>query len=141
MAFQGPKLTNTDLLHTYKLSFDHSSGIIELPVKIKTASYTVLLTDSGTVFTTYGATGAITFTLSAPIKKGVFYIFLNGVDQDMIITNGTADEMITFNDTQADGVAASTTSEQIGAMILVFCDGNAYYAAVINNGATQTVAT
>lgn len=104
----------------------------------KTADYTVKLADSGTFFTTYGDAGAIIFTLPSAIKKGVFYLFAQSTDQNMTVTAGTADTLITYNNLAADGVACSTGSHKIGAVILVYCDGNKYHAACIS-GHTFTV--
>lgn len=87
-----------------------------LRVVAKTASYTVLEADHGTVFTTEGAGGAVTFTLpaTADLPTGWYCDFFNAADQDMIVAGGTADTMVVFNDLAADSIAFSTTAEQIG---------------------------
>lgn len=91
----------------------------------KAASYTVKppLDSPGTVFTTAGATGAITFTLPTPGPgtRGWWYRFKNLVDQNMIVAAGVADTLICFNDLTADSLAASTSGEKIGAEIEVEC--------------------
>jgi len=109
-------------------------------VQVKTADYTVLLSDSGTFFTTYGDTGAIIFTLPAVLKKGFFAYFIQSTDQDMTITAGTVDTMITYNDLTADGIATSTANHQIGSLLMVLCDGNAYHGFNLG-GHTLTVNT
>lgn len=109
-------------------------------IQVKTANYTVKESDSGTTFTTYGDGGAITFTLPTNAKKGSWYRFIQSVDQSLTVTNGTADELITYNDTQADGLACSTGSHKVGAVIEVVCDGNRFHAWV-TSGNTKTVNT
>lgn len=141
--YQGPnqwlKQLRVDKL--LDLSKDYASGPqILLRVQTKTADYTVTLADSGTIFTTYGDTGAIIFTLPAVPKKGAFYLFFQSVDQDLTVNCAAADGMRTYNDLDADGVACSTTSHQIGALILVFGDGNMWNAACIS-GHTLSVTT
>ena len=42
----------------------------------KTASYTIVADDTGTVFTNYGATGAVTFNLPVTDAKGLTYTFV-----------------------------------------------------------------
>ena len=138
---QGPKQVYGNNLQQYKLTFCHTNGVIEYPVTTKTASYTVLLSDSGHIFTTHGATGAVVFTLPVTLKKGFYALFVNAVAQDMTITAGTEDTLITFNDAAADSVAVSTGSAEIGGAVLVFCDGNAFYAIGITVGVTYTVGT
>jgi hypothetical protein len=93
-------------------------------VVAKTADYTCTLDDSGTLFTTTGAGGAVIFTLPATANgAGVWYDFFNTVDQNMTVTAGTADTMITANELDADSVAFSTSSEKIGGCIRVVGDG------------------
>lgn len=110
----------------------------------KTADYTVLGTEPcGTTFTTRGAGAAVNFTLPAPKPQsaGLWYEFLNLVDQNMTVTAGTADTLIVDGDLTADSLAVSTASHKIGAVIRVFCDGTAWIANGQNVGATFTVAT
>jgi len=109
-------------------TLDEQNAVKLVRVQVKTADYTVLETDSGTTFTTYGDTGAIIFTLPTNPKKGLNYRFIQSTDQDLTITAGTADTLITYNNLLADGVATSTASHQIGAVIEVLADGNAFHA-------------
>lgn len=141
--FQGPKswLTHLKVTGLLDLSKDEDDGPkILLRSQNKTANYTVTLADSGTIFTNSGDDGAITYTLPTVIQKGWFAIFINMVDQDMTVTNGTADDMIAFNDIAADGVAFSTASNQIGQAFLVFCNGTNYVGLALTSG-TLTVNT
>ena len=77
-----------------------------LRVQTKTADYTVLETDSGTWFTTYGDTGAIVFTLPANPKKGLYYYFFQSTNQNISVNTSAADKMVTFNDLDADGITS-----------------------------------
>lgn len=141
--FQGPNqlLAKLKLNRLLDLRDDSGSGPkILLRIQTKTADYTCLATDSGTIFTTYGDTGAIVFTLPVAKIKGWFSIFVQSTDQSITVTNGTGDELITYNDVQADGVAFSTSSHKAGGCFLVFCDGNAYHAIAVSSH-TLTVNT
>lgn len=102
----------------------------------KGANYTVLASESGSVFI---ATAAVTFTLPAP-AAGLNYYFVNKTDANMTVNANAADKMITFNDVDADGVAFSTTSEKAGAILWVVSDGTMWYANKIG-GNTLTVST
>ena len=111
------------------------------PVTAKTANYTVTAAESGTLFTTTGATGAVTFTLPAKVA-GLHYWFYNTVDQDLIVAPDAVDTMVAFNDAEADSVATSTAGEQFGGAFYVVCDGTKWLAMNISAGAnTVTVAT
>jgi hypothetical protein len=98
------------------------------PIVAKTADYTVTQDDSGTVFTTYGASGAVTFTLPAK-AAGLVYTFVNAVNQNMQVTADAANTMVAFNDTTTcDGVIFSTLNEKTGAAVKVICDGTDWIA-------------
>lgn len=79
----------------------------------KTSNYTVAATDSATVFTNEGASGAVTFTLPATGSEGLVYEFMVVADQTVTI-DGPADTLIIFNDAAADSVSFSTSGEKIG---------------------------
>lgn len=116
-------------------------GIIQrfgLRTQNKTANYTVVSADSGTVFTNTGDTDAIVYTLPTP-AAGLFFIFANTVNQNLTVQAATANTLITFNDTTADSVAFSTTNEKTGGILLVVCDGTSFIANKIG-GNTLTVA-
>lgn len=109
----------------------------------KTASYQVTKEDSGTIFHTTGATAAVTFTLP-PITDGPFYfLFVNGADIDMLVASKVADTAVTFNDLAADSVAFSTSSEKIGGVIEVICDGTTLFVLprLASEAQTVTIAT
>jgi hypothetical protein len=116
----------------------------EPPVIVaKKADYQVLARNSGTVYTTIGATGAIVFTLP-PITDGPFhFIFINGVDKSMSVNASTADTMLTMNDVAADGIQFNTTAERIGGMVEVWCDGTTLFgfARLATEAQTPTLNT
>jgi len=106
----------------------------------KTADYSVTEGDHDTMFTNTGAGGAVNFTLDADghTKKGLRYGFYVTADQNVTITSGTSDKMITFNEADADSVAFSTSSQKIGGFIEIYSDGAAWL--VVHHGAnTLTV--
>ena len=111
----------------------------------KSASYTIVIPmDSpGTVFTTKGASGAVTFTLPTPGRNilGHWFEFLNVVNQNMAV----AGALCTKNNAAAASVTASTSGEKIGARIHATCietaDGTFKWATSgIAVGHTYTVA-
>ena len=116
----------------------------------KTAAYTVnpAVDRPDSLFTTYGATSGVNFTLPTPGAnlKGTEYEFLSLADQDLTVTFATADTGISFNELDADSVAASTTSQKIGAHLRATCVQTAatptyaWVVVAISNGTTATVA-
>jgi len=110
-------------------------------VVAKTAAYTVTAAESGTIFTTQGATAAVVFTLPATTAcDGLEFIFYNCEDVDMTVTAGTVDTMTALNDVAADSVKFGTTSLKAGNAFWVFGDGTNVHAIVMGTG-TVTVAT
>lgn len=112
----------------------------------KAASYTVnpLVDRAGTVFTTRGATGAVTFTLPSLASGqyvGYFVEFLNLVDQNMTIAAPLADTLVAVNDVAADSVVFSTSSQKIGARALAQWDGTQWAVANQSVACTMTVNT
>jgi len=92
-------------------------------VVAKTASYTVKAEESGSMFFTTGAVAGVVFTLPVIGDGPWVFWFFNTVDQDMTVTAAAADTLIGYNDLDLDSIAASTTSEKIGAGIMAVCDG------------------
>ena len=109
-------------------------------VVTKAADYTVLAAESGTLFTTSGATGGIEFTLPAA-EDGLIYWFVNAVDGDLKVT-ADATNMVCYNNAAADTVSFETAAEQIGCGFEIFSDGTNWYAGPFNGlvDATMTVA-
>lgn len=125
----------------------NSDGQIEdiaytVETNAKTAAYTVLPTDSGKVFTTTGASGAVTFTLPAVTNAGCKFHFVNTVNQTLTVASAEGDNMVTDGDAAADSLAASTTDHKIGAALTVVSDGTKWLCFVGGHGsAAWTAAT
>jgi len=119
-------------------------GVVPLiPVPIaKTADYTVLATDCGRLFTTRGASAAVTFTLPAVtnLPAGFYVDFFNVAATGMVIaSNGSSDNIVALNDAGADTITCTTTSRMIGAYVKVIFDGTGWLA-IEGAGATYAVA-
>ncbi len=110
-----------------------------LKVQAKTASYTVTPDDFGSVLTTRGAGGAITFTLPAAsaVNKGEWVLFVNVANQNMIVA-GADEGLVVKNDLTADSIAFQTGSEKIGGAFLAISDGTSWCVAPLAEE-TQTV--
>lgn len=108
-------------------------------VVAKTADYTVTASDMGKIFTTRGATGAVTFTLPAASTQlqGAVVEFYNVADQNMTVA-GADEELVAFNDLTADSIAYSTSSEKIGGGFRAVCDGTSWIVVPLATE-TQTV--
>jgi hypothetical protein len=113
----------------------------KVKVTAKTAAYTVLANDSGTIFTNYGATASVTFTLPTA-ASGLCYWFATGAGYAIVIS---ANELVVgFNTAAADSVSLATSSEILGGGFFVFSDGNLWYALPMVHGlglTAQTVTT
>jgi len=121
------------------LSVSGELSKFKVAITAKATNYTVTAAETGTIFTTAGASGAVQFTLPTA-ADGLYYLFVNAVNQNMTITYGTGDKIITFNDAAADSVAFSTTNEKIGAVALAFSDGTNWYVINLSPN-TATVST
>jgi hypothetical protein len=106
---------------------------------VKTSSYTVTPLDYGSVFTSRGATCAVTFTLPAAgsSNSGDWALFVNVADQNMFVA-GPDEGLVVFNDLTADNIGFATTSEKIGGMLLAISDGTSWIVLPIATE-TQTV--
>jgi hypothetical protein len=114
----------------------------------KTASYTIdpNRDQQGTLFTNYGASGGVTFTLPTPGRSLWLrqYYFVSLTDDDVTVATPVADTGITFNELDADSVAASTSSQKIGSHLVATClqtaaNTYAWVLAQFANGVTLTV--
>lgn len=102
----------------------------------KTASYTVLATDQGTLFTNAGAAGAVTFTLPT-IQAGLCYWFLAVAAQNVIIT-GSANVLVT-NNAAATNINFTVVGQIIGAYGQVIANAAGtlwYYRHLSRNAVT-----
>lgn len=109
----------------------------------KTADYTVVTADDGTLFTNLGATAAVNFTLPAVASsQGLRFGFFSAsvtAGATLTVTSSPADSLITFNDIAADSVALSTASELAGGMFELIGLDNSKWAVIAHlsgNGAT-----
>ena len=95
-------------------------------------------TDSGATYVVTGGTG-VTFTLPAvATSAGLYYHFINGVDQNMTV-DGPAGTLVVFNNTGATSIAYSTASEKIGASVSAFCNGTKWYIQNHLGAEAQTI--
>lgn len=96
-------------------------GFIPFTTEVaKTSAYTVLAADIGTLFTTVGNAGSLTFTLpSLATGVGGWWGFLNTVGQTMIIT-APANKLVGFNNSTATSLTFSTASSLIGAYVIIW---------------------
>jgi hypothetical protein len=104
--------------------FAQNLQVQRFKVTAKTSSYSLLESDSGGLFTTTGASGAVTFTLPAVSgSAGLNYWIFNTVDQNIIIT-GPADTLVVKNDAAADSLTHDTSNEKIGHSFFCVSDGS-----------------
>jgi hypothetical protein len=84
----------------------------------KTADYTILESDHGTIFDNLGATGAVVLTLPAlgNLPDGWWIrAFSATLAQDLTVASGgSSDNIITLNDLGADSVKWGTANERAG---------------------------
>jgi hypothetical protein len=111
---------------------NHALGLyLRGPIIPKATAYSVKRPESGTIFTTRGASGAVTFTLPALAGSyGCYYRFINVVDQSMTIATAAATSYIVGinNATTGVNVAFSTGGEKIGAVVDVYSIGTKWIA-------------
>lgn len=86
----------------------------------KTTSYTVVASDAGTLFTTLGASGAVTFTLPALSAGAGPFAFLNMVDQNMTVAAAGTDKLVALNNVSASSVSFSTANQKIGSQFFIY---------------------
>lgn len=106
-------------------------------IQVKTANYTIVAADNGSIFTTRGATGAVNFTLPT-LAAGYAFLFINEADQNLTVT--MADETaVALNDLTADSVVFSTMSEKIGSSVAVYSNDDASKWLVDHKAGTLTI--
>lgn len=125
----GPVMTSIDANRPMQ---DANKAIGDLKYKVrtvdKTASYTCLVSDSGTHFTQSG--GAIVFTLPAVADStGVEYWFasLSTANYDLTVT-APANTMVYNNVLTGTSLGFGTSAEIIGGVIHVVCNGTVWIA-------------
>ena len=94
----------------------------------KVADYTVLASEFGTFFNTFGATAAVAFSLPllSTLKSGWWADFYSAADVGMTVKPDPTtdhDTLVTFNDVAADSIAYSTSGEIIGGYVRMVAIG------------------
>lgn len=94
----------------------------------KTASYTLLKSDSGKLITNNGAAGAVTLTLPAP-EVGLFFAFgKRTIAQNLIVvTNASAVKILNGN---AQHVSLTQSETQTYGYLELQCDGDHWFPVV-----------
>lgn len=113
-------------------------------VVTKTADYTILETDLGTIFVNTGASGAVVLTLPAVTNlPDGWWIRAFGcvLDQDLTVaSNGSADNLVSINDAGADSVKLGTANERAGGGFeVIWDDTNSKWLVFTMTGELQTV--
>jgi hypothetical protein len=86
----------------------------------KTAAYTALATENGTIFTNTGAGGAITITLPAATVGLNYYFYVNAAQELRIDPNGT--ETISLPSNGVPGAAGKyLTANAVGETVHLMC--------------------
>lgn len=103
-------------------------------ITAKTADYTVVAADSGTLFTTVGSGVDVEFTLPSE-AAGLVYEFYMAVDFELKVTSATGNNIIGYNDATATDITFTTPSEHVGAWIRMVCDGT-FWLCTYSGGTT-----
>ena len=125
------------------LSSKQGAMVYQQKIVAKTAAYTITAEESGTLFTTRGATAAVAFTLPAVagLPIGTNYDFYGVTNVGFsVASNGSLDNITTMNDLAADSITCTTDSRAIGAAVSVTWDGTRWLAKQASVGNTYTVA-
>ncbi len=110
-------------------------------ISAKTGDYAVVPDDLGKLFTNRGATAAINFTLppTGGMQVGWWCEFFVVADYNVgILSNGSNDNIVTFNDAAADSLTFATVAKLIGGSARVTWDGTSWLLQQMV-GETQTV--
>jgi len=93
-------------------------------VESKTGDYTVLASESGTVFVQ--TTADNNYTLPTR-EAGLIYWFIGSSDHELRVTSDVTQKMTTFNDAAAAYVEFTVPGEQIGSGLMVYCDDGLFW--------------
>lgn len=103
-------------------------------VVAKTSDYTVKAWESGTLFTSIGATAAVTFTLPAN-ADGLEFWFMSAAATKITVTADAVNTMVTFNNAAADSVEFAASNEIIGSGFVAIADGDWWHVFTLaSNG-------
>jgi hypothetical protein len=113
-------------------------------IQTKTADYTILESDFGTIFTNFGTTADVAFTLPAvtnlPDGWWVIVFCADLADFVSVASSGSSDNLVTINDISADSVKLDTNNERAGGgWWFVWDDTNSKWLVFTMTGETQTV--
>lgn len=106
----------------------------------KTADYTVQAKESGALFTNYGITSDIEFTLPAH-ADGLEFEFVNCADVELKVSSADGDDIVTFNDLAADSIAYTDASKQIGGGMKLTSNGTVWIAQLFTYDGTDAPVT
>ncbi len=93
-------------------------------VESKTGDYTVLASESGTIFVQTTADNDYTLPTR---EAGLIYWFIGSSNHELRVTSDVTQKMTTFNDAAAAYVEFTTTAEQIGHGFMVYCDSGLFW--------------
>ncbi|MCK5847615.1 MAG: hypothetical protein KAH01_00285 [Caldisericia bacterium] len=135
--------THMDVFHGLAPNVDGNHIIDDIAFKFnvvaKVAAYTCKVKESGTWFTTEGATAAVTFTLPAVADSdNVVYWFYSAEDFAMTIA-APAGTMVAGNGATSTSIAFDQSTQIIGTGAMVVCDGSLWYAFPIRGQGDNVV--
>ena len=123
---RGANLVGLDLLAREQLSrhfmFDDSvigtHGVLNVPVRqiTKTADYTAVTADNGTLFDNAGASATVNITLptlAVGLAMGISVV----ADQTLTITSAAGNDIVAFNDASASSLSFGTSSAKVGGQL------------------------
>lgn len=110
-----------------------------LNVVAKTTDYTITAAESGTFFSSEGATADIEFTLPAVSGLDGFVCWVYNAEDIECLVTAPADSLVAFNNAAADGTSFTTASNQAGAGWMFVCDGTLWYSCPMRGDAGATV--
>ena len=110
-----------------------------MQVIAKASTATLTAAQSGSVMVSSGGS-AVVLTTPA-VAAGLHYWIINGQDQDLTITAGGTDTMVTFNDVEADSVAYATSNEKVGGGAFIISDGTKWMVFLMTYDTTDQAVT
>ena len=131
MAIPSTRQEDMDVFMGKMPAVDDDYQIAEMAFKVnvltKTASATMLPSESGSFITNYGAGAPVTFTLPAP-EDGLNYLFYAAVATHTLTVAVATSVLVTDDNVAADSVGLETGSEIIGGAIQVVSDGTKWFS-------------
>lgn len=113
-----------------------AKGVYET-IEAKTAAYQMVPGDVGKILTNRGASGAVTMTLpdKDDIPAGWNVRVFVVADQNVVIASTEGDNIIAFNEADADSIAFQTAGDLIGSALEVVWDGTSFLIFMLSEGA------